>query len=96
MYLSVYHFDGDPDELAVAYDRFSAAFADVVLDLHACVTTATGISVYDTCPTLEIAEGFSKSAAFHNTLVNAGLPEPRIERLGPVYSAVTRGERVSL
>jgi hypothetical protein len=96
MFLSAYHFAGDPDALCAAYDRFTASFAGVELDLHACVRHGAGITVYDACPTREIAEAFSTSPEFDRARRAAGLPEPRIDRLGLVHAAIAGGRPVAV
>ncbi|MGI5125903.1 hypothetical protein ACQEVB_03710 [Pseudonocardia sp. CA-107938] len=88
MFLSAYHFDGDPMTLVPAYDRMREGFPPDMFDLHACVVTGSGITVYDGCPTREDFEGFSVSADFRSAVAAAGLPQPRIEPLGEVHHAV--------
>jgi len=85
MYLSVYHFDGDSTDLLARYDRMVANFPDEALLLHACVATADGISVYDSCPDIEAHAEFITSDAWLNALSDAGLPTPRIVGLGDVH-----------
>ena len=88
MFLSAYHFDGDPAALVPAYDVMQQGFPPDNFELHACVVTGSGITVYDACPTREIFEGFSVSSEFRGVLDAAGLPTPRIEPLGEVHHAV--------
>lgn len=90
MFLSAYHFDGDPAELAAAHDRLAAQFPSDALDLHVCVQLGGGIVVFDACPSQTDFIAFSQSPEFRNGLVAAGLPEPRIEPLGDVHSAHLR------
>jgi hypothetical protein len=89
MFLSAYHFDGDPGALVPAYDAFARTFPPEALELHACVVTTRGITVYDACPTREVFEEFHRSAGFRSAVAAAGLPLPRIEPLGEVHRAVT-------
>jgi hypothetical protein len=88
MFLSAYHFDGDPTTLLPAYDRMQEGFPPGMFDLHACVVTASGITVYDGCPSREDFEGFSAGDDFRSAVAAAGLPQPRIEPLGEVHYAV--------
>jgi hypothetical protein len=90
VYIGIYRFDGEPDELLAAYDRLVAM---VPLDgsaFHLCVPDEGGITIYDTCPSREAFEGFSTGAGFHAALRQAGLPEPRIEGR-PVHAAFANG-----
>jgi hypothetical protein len=83
VFLSVYHFDGDPASLLPGYDRM---FADLRPDgVHACVVREDGISVYDGCPSRAEFVAFSTGDAFRTALATAGLPSPRIEALGEVH-----------
>ncbi|MEV6874204.1 hypothetical protein [Amycolatopsis sp. NPDC051128] len=86
MFLSAYYFDGDPDRLLAGYDRMMATLPPK-LDLHACVSRETGITVYDGCPTREEFVEFSSGEGFRTALAAAGLPMPRIEPLGEVHGA---------
>ncbi len=85
MYLSAYHFDGDPAELAAAHDRLTDRFPADALELHVCVLVEGGIVVFDACPSQADFLAFSQSPEFRDGLVSAGLPEPRIEPLGDVH-----------
>ena len=88
MFLSAYHYDGDPAALVTAYDVMRRGFPPDTFELHACVVTGSGITVYDACPTREVFEGFSVSPEFRGAVAAAGLPAPRIEPLGEVHHAV--------
>ncbi|WP_445189264.1 hypothetical protein ACTXG6_19750 [Pseudonocardia sp. Cha107L01] len=88
MFLSAYHFDGHPTALLPAYDLLRQGFPPDTFELHACVVTGVGITVYDACPTREVFEGFSIGPEFLGSLAAAGLPRPRIEPLGEVHHAV--------
>ena len=86
MYLTAYHFDGPVDHLLTAYERMLASMDTVTFQV--CVRTVHGISVYDGCPTAEIAQAFRTSPEFKAALAALGLPEPRIEPLGDVHRTV--------
>ena len=88
MYLTAYRFDGDSATLAEAHDAMAAQFPTDALDLHVCIKTATGILVLDGCPTAEDAIAFQQSPEFAAALADAGLPNPRIESLGEIWSSV--------
>ena len=90
MFLSAYHFTGEPDRLLKAYELFIAAFPPDSLDLHVCVRREGGITIFDACPSRAVFEGFSSGDAFRAAIAMAGLPAPRIEPLGDVHAAHTR------
>lgn len=91
MHLSAYHFRGEPTRLAEAQDRMTARFPIEALPLHLCVRTADGILVLDACPTRADADAFHQSAEFADALAAAGLPTPRVESLGEIWSTVGVG-----
>lgn len=91
MHLSALYFDGDPTRLAEAHDQLAARFPAEALPLHLCVRTAAGILVLDACPTRADAEAFQQSAEFAGALAAAGLPTPRVESLGEIWSTVGVG-----
>ena len=78
MYLGAVYFDGDPGELLPA------------LDVHLCITTDAGLTVFDACPTREIYEEFTKSETFLGAIAEAGLPVPRVSGLGNIQVAHVR------
>jgi len=89
MYLTAYHFEGDPATLAAAHERMTAHFPPGATDLRLCVTTGEGIVVLDTCPSREVAESFQQSPEFAHAVASSGLPSPRIEPFGEiVWSSV--------
>lgn len=87
MFLSAYHFDGDPAELVEAHDRLTKQFPPEALQLHLCVLVDRGIVVYDACPSRADADAFSTSAEFLASIDEAGLPRPRIEPLGELHAS---------
>ena len=90
MFLSAYHFHGDPVALAAAHDRLYQRFPPESLDLHVCVLEADGITVFDACPSAETFAAFSQSAEFRQALADAGLPPPQLEPLGEVHDVRMR------
>src|SRR5207248_6679021 len=64
MYLGAVYFDGDPGELLPAYQRMLDKFGLEALDVHLCITTDAGLTVFDACPTREIYEEFTRSETF--------------------------------
>lgn len=90
MFVSAYHFDGEPVALAAAHDRLCKRFPPESLDLHVCVLEADGISVFDACPPAEAFVSFSQSAEFRQALADAGLPQPQLEPLGEVHDVRVR------
>ena len=92
MYLGAAYFDGDPGELLPAYQRMLERFGLDALDVHLCITTDAGLTVFDACPTREIYEEFTRSETFLGAIAAAGLPAPRVEGLGDVQAAHLREE----
>jgi hypothetical protein len=90
MFLSAYHFAGDPAALAAAHDRLYRQFPPGSIDLHVCVLAADGITVFDACPSREVFEEFSRSAEFRQALAGAGLPPPRLTPIGVVHDVRMR------
>jgi len=88
MPLSAYHFTGEPAALARAHDEMTARFPRDALVLHLCVTTGEGIVVLDGCPTAADAAAFQQSPEFAAALAQAGLPAPRIESVGEIWSTM--------
>jgi hypothetical protein len=84
VFLSAYHFDGDPVALAAAHDLYTR-FPPESLDLHVCVLEAGGITVFDACPSAEAFAAFSQTAEFRQALADARLPQPHPEPLGEVH-----------
>jgi hypothetical protein len=84
MFLSVYHFDGDPATLHSAHDRLLTTYPIGPTDLHLCLAREHGISVVDSCPSRDVFEAFSVSPEFRSALAEVGLPEPRVQPLGEV------------
>ena len=90
MYLGAAYFDGDPGELLPAYQRMLERFGLDALDVHLCVTTDAGLTVFDACPTREIYEEFTRSETFLGAIAEAGLPAPRVSGLGDIQVAHVR------
>ena len=90
MYLGAAYFAGDPGELLPAYQRMLDAFGLEALDVHLCITTDGGLTVFDACPSKEIYEEFTKSETFLGAIAAAGLPEPRVSGLGDIQVAHVR------
>ena len=90
MYLGAVYFDGDPGELLPAYQRMLDKFGLEALDVHLCITTDAGLTVFDACPTREIYEEFTRSETFLGAIAEAGLPIPRVSGLGNIQVAHVR------
>ena len=87
MFLSAYHFDGQPAALAAAHDRRVERLPVQTLGLHLRVHRDRGLTVLDTCPSRAEFVVFSRSAEFRDALAAAGLPRTRlVEPLGEVRS----------
>jgi hypothetical protein len=90
MFLGSFRLDGDPQALLSGYERLMETYPPDSLDLHVCVQRADGITIYDACPTRADFDAFTTSSEFRTALAAAGLPEPRIDALGEVYTARLR------
>jgi hypothetical protein len=90
MFMGMYEFQGDPDELLVAYDRMMAGLPTDGLSFHACVRREAGIVIYDCCPSEETFRAFSTSEGLLNAMTAAGLPTPAVAELGQVHVARSR------
>jgi hypothetical protein len=90
MYLSSYHFTGDPADLTARFHTMLQSFPEDELLLNVCVVNDTGLTVYDACPDLQTANEFQASAEFTDALKAAGLPTPVITKLGEVHSAFVK------
>jgi hypothetical protein len=95
MFLSAYHFDGDPTVLATAHDRLVASYPPGALEWHVCAVGDHGIVVIDACPSRADFEAFSRSAEFHAALAAVALPTPRIVPLGEIHSTIPAADTVA-
>jgi len=87
VFLSAYHFDGEPAAPAAAHDRRVERLPVQTLGLHLRVHRDRGLTVLDTCPSRAKFVAFSRSAEFRDALPAAGLPRPRLVKpLGEVRS----------
>ena len=68
MYLSAYHFDGDPSELAAAYERMISEFPVDTLLLQVCAVGETGVTIIDACPDQATHKQFAVSSEFRGAL----------------------------
>jgi hypothetical protein len=90
MFLSAYAFAGSPDTLVARYHRMLETFpADEIL-LNVCVTTDSGITVYDGCPTQREAEEWAAGEQYHAALRAADLPLPEVTPLGEIHLLVAQ------
>jgi hypothetical protein len=90
MFLGTYEYAGEPTELLAAYNRLMEMVPSEGLSFHACVERADGITIIDTCPSEEIFTAFSSSPELRGAMEAAGLPMPRVTKVGVVHMARTR------
>lgn len=90
MFMGIYEFNGDPEELLVAYDRMMEGLPTDGLSFHACIRRQVGIVIYDCCPSEEVFRAFSTSEGLLNAMSAAGLPTPVVAELGQVHVARSR------
>jgi len=95
MFLGVYRFEGNPDELLAGYERMMASVPADALHLQVCVRDTHGLSVYDACPTREAFQNFSDGEPFRSLLHSVGLPAPTVQFLGDVHSTFFQGKRLA-
>jgi len=74
MFLGVYRFKGQADELLAAYDRLMATMPMEDLELHVCTHNDQGIAIYDTCPSREEFDTFANGESLRDALAAAGIP----------------------
>ena len=96
MFLSAYHFDGDPAELRAGHAKLLESFPPEILELHICVERAEGLTVYDACPSHDVFVQFHAAPDFGKAVAAAGLPPARIEPLGDVVTAIAAPGRVEI
>jgi hypothetical protein len=75
MYASIWKFEGDPDELAAAYEAFSQELPEPTLQL--ALRAPDGLVVVDTCPTRDAFVAFTSDPTVHARLVRHGLGLPK-------------------
>ena len=88
MFLGRYHFAGDTDALAAAYDRLMAVVSRDDVQIQICVRVPGGLDIYDACPDREEFRRFSTQAAFVAAIERAGLPRPRVDELGDIHRSI--------
>jgi len=88
VFLTAYHFDGDPAKLMAASDRLLTVYPPSSVTMFVSIERDSGITVLDACESEEIASAFRTSREFHSSLAAVGLPSPRVEPLGAVHRAV--------
>jgi hypothetical protein len=74
MYASIWKFHGDPDELAAAYEAFTAELPEPALQL--ALRAPDGLVVVDTCPSRDAFVAFTSDPATHARLARHGLGLP--------------------
>jgi hypothetical protein len=95
MHASVWEYVGDPDELAAGYEAMVAEVPTDNMRFAACVRTATGILVIDTCPSQEVFEEFFGRPEVRMLMAHHGLGDPVSVVDGPVVAAFAGGERLA-
>jgi len=93
MFLGIYRFEGNPQELLAGYERMIQSVPAGNMQLHCCVPDAGGLWVVDTCPSRDVFEGFSSSPQFLDLLESVGLPAPSVQKIGDVHRLFVGGEQ---
>lgn len=94
MHASIWHLEGDPDDLIRRYDAILADIPRASMRLHLCLRAPDGIVVIDTCPSREDFEGFA-AGPFRELRRRHGMPEPRAVEDHPVHIALVEGAAVA-
>jgi hypothetical protein len=94
MFLGRYDYEGEPDSLLAAYDRFMAGADPAELSFHVCIRRDGGITVYDTCPSAAVFAAFSSNPQVLAAMRAAGLPAPAVTPLGNVHRALASTDHV--
>jgi len=94
VFLGIYRFDGNTDELLVGYRKLMDLVPSSSIHLHVCVRDARGLSIIDACPTREVFEDFVRGESFRELLTMAGLPTPTVTALGEAQSVWHQGARL--
>jgi hypothetical protein len=93
MHASLWHFAGDPDDLARRYEAMLDALPPGAVQLQLCLRAEDGIVLVDTCPDRAAFESFAASDDFRALREHHGMPAPdRIEDF-PVLVATVDGRR---
>jgi hypothetical protein len=89
VHASIWHFEGDPDALARAYDALRAEIGPMALQL--CLRAPGGIVLIDTCPSREAFAAFAAGDDFRALRARHGLPDPVALDDFPVHAAIVDG-----
>jgi hypothetical protein len=96
MYLSAYHFDGNPVELGAACQRLLSDYPPDALLFHVLAVGEAGVCVLDACPDRATHQQFVANPEFRGALARARLPLPRIEVLGEVRHAYAQPSAIAV
>ena len=87
MHVSIWKFDGDPDDLTRRYDALVAEMPSEQFVVNLCLRAPDGIVIVDACPSREAFEAFSASEEFRSARRSHGLPDPSRLDDYPVHAA---------
>ena len=94
MHCSVWHFEGDPDDLERRYLAMVAEVPESNHVLHAAARTSDGLLIFDTCPSEEVFRAFfAPGSPMMALLEKHGLSPTRCEDY-PVIRAYAARARV--
>jgi hypothetical protein len=94
MHASIWHLEGDPDDLLRRYDAMLAEIPPATMSLHMCLRAPDGIVVIYTCPSREQFESFA-AGPFPALRRRHGMPEPTAVEDHPVHIALVEGKAVA-
>jgi hypothetical protein len=93
MHVSIWRFQGDPDELLRGYERILSEIPLHVMALHACLRAPDGLVVIDGCPTKAAFDSFA-NGRFLALRRRHGLPGPVAVEDFPLYAGFVDGRRI--
>jgi hypothetical protein len=88
MFAGAYTFKGDVEQLKAAHTKMIEILGADGLFLHVAIAGDDSLTVIDSCPSRAVFEQFSQGDFFKGLCEKVGLPEPSVELLGEVHSAV--------
>ncbi len=94
MHSSVWTYHGDPDDLARRYEAMVAEIPAEAMQFGACLRTADGIIIVDTCPSNEVFDEFVVLEGLQALLDRHGLGRPDRLEGHPVVAAFAGGRRI--
>jgi hypothetical protein len=93
MHISIWRFQGDPDELLRSYERILSEIPPQVMVMHACLRAPDGLVLIDSCPTKADLDSFA-NGRFVELRRRHGLPDPVVVEDFPLHAGFLDGRRI--